>query len=62
MILPMYFFQDKMLLPIWGSLMASQFVGALIFYWIDRRIFEGGVRRKLKECPCEENYKENYDG
>lgn len=39
MIFPMYLFQDKMSMPIWSSLMASQFVGALIFYLIDKRIF-----------------------
>jgi len=37
--LPVMLFLES-IVPLWANLMIGQFVGALIFWWIDKRIFK----------------------
>jgi hypothetical protein len=36
----MWFFQDKLHWPLWAAIIGFQFVGALIYYSIDKLIFK----------------------
>ena len=42
----MWFFQDYLNMPIWASVIAFQFVGANIFYHVDRWIFKDRSKSK----------------
>ena len=43
------------LLPLWANLMAGQFFGAIVFWFIDKKIFEKNHEEEVQDTMNDDN-------